>query len=192
MEKDNWFQMGLISRGISKKELIRIHLWKLIDFFFFKPSFKFLKSYRIWLLRRFGAKIGDNCYIAPSATIDVPWHFSMGNSSSIDDYCYLNGWVVIEDNVSIANHVVIYGGQHDIASPKFEVQKGTVKIGNGVFIGGRVTILPNVKICQMAVISAGTVVQQNVPENVIYIEIRRYAKFKRLGTEEYNKYRYNV
>lgn len=191
-EKEPWFQYGIESRSLTKKELYKFQLWKLIDFFFFKPSFKFLKSYRVWLLRLFGAKIGKNCYIAASATIDVPWHFQMGNKCTIDEHCFLNGYIKLEDNVCIGNHVCMYGGQHDVTSRRFDAQKGEIIIGNGVFIGGRVTVLPGVHIKQMAVIGAGTVVYQNVPENTIFMEMRKYAKFKRLKDEEYEKYRYNV
>ena len=42
-----------------------------------------------------------------------------------------------------------------------------MKVGNNVWIGGNVTVLPGVSIGDDSVIGAGSVVTKDIPENVI-------------------------
>jgi maltose O-acetyltransferase len=68
----------------------------------------------------------------------------------------------IGDNVNIGSQVLIYTMEHDINSPTFGVVAGPVVIGNMVYIGARVTILPEVRIGSGAVVASGAVVTKDV------------------------------
>jgi len=76
--------------------------------------------------------------------------------------------IEIGENVMIAPHVMIAGGNHDfiqITTPmRFagNLSKGPIIIGNDVWIGANVTITDGVRIGDGAVIGAGSVVTKDV------------------------------
>lgn len=99
-------------------------------------------------------KIGDNCNIGAFN------HITATNKIIIGDNFLTGKWVTISDN----NH-----GSTSLAGlllPPIErtvVSKGSVIIGNNVWIGDKATVLGGVKIGDGAVIAANTVVTKDVP-----------------------------
>ena len=95
----------------------------------------------------------------------------IGKKVWISQYVYIDELhpevVTISDNASIGIRSSIithfyWGARKSVDSA------GPVHIGRDVFIGPHCVILPNVKIGDGAVIPAGTVVSQNVPENTVW------------------------
>lgn len=81
------------------------------------------------------------------------------------DYCF-GHLISIGNNVTITNSVVL---AHD-ASTKKELgysKIGCVDIGDNVFIGYGCIILPNTRIGNKVIVGAGTVVSQDIPDNVV-------------------------
>ncbi|RRK11500.1 sugar O-acetyltransferase [Lactiplantibacillus garii] len=78
--------------------------------------------------------------------------------------------VTIGDNVMIGPNVDIYTVNHPLTAKgrRDALAKGfPVKIGNDVWIGGKVTITPGVTIGNNVVVAAGAVVTHDVPDNVV-------------------------
>lgn len=80
-----WYKRNEKTQNSTKREKIKLFLWRICDFCFFKPTPTIFSFWRISLLRLFGATIGKGCYISPKATILIPWNLKMGNICSIDD-----------------------------------------------------------------------------------------------------------
>ena len=80
------------------------------------------------------------------------------------------GGVKFGDNVFIGPNCGVYTSGHpiekDVRNMGLEYAS-PIKIGNDVWIGGNVCILPGVTIGNNVVIGAGTVVNKNVPDNVV-------------------------
>lgn len=72
--------------------------------------------------------------------------------------------VMIGPNVDIytVNHPLIVSGRRD-----YEAQASPVTIGNDVWIGGKVAIMPGVTIGNNVVIAAGAVVTKDIPDNTL-------------------------
>ncbi|CAA6826016.1 MAG: Acetyltransferase, CysE/LacA/LpxA/NodL family [uncultured Sulfurovum sp.] len=68
----------------SLKIKIKLSLWLLIQKTIFRFSPHKLNFFRIFLLKLFGAKIGNNCFIHQSVNIYMPWNLEIGTFSSID------------------------------------------------------------------------------------------------------------
>ena len=133
------------------------------------------KDKRKELLKNMFAEIGENCYIEPP--LHANWggknvHFGNGvyanfNLTLVDD-CD----IFVGDNVMFAPNVTITTGTHPI-HPILRSKKAQynlpVHIGNNVWIGAGVTILPGVKIGDNTVIGAGSVVTKDIPANVVAI-----------------------
>lgn len=122
--------------------------------------------------RQFCAKlILENC--GEWVNIEKGVHFgdglSIGNGSGIGAFSNVPSDVTIGENVMIGQELLIYTSNHrtDRTDIPMREQGWTeqrpVVIGDDVWIGSRVTILPGVHIGNGAVIGAGAVVTKNVP-----------------------------
>ena len=81
-----------------------------------------------------------------------------------------NGSVVIGDCCDIAPEVTFQTGGHEIGTAERRAGQGITckqEVGNGVWIGGRSTIIGNTKIGVGSVIAGCACVVKDVPENVL-------------------------
>ena len=120
--------------------------------------------------------------------ITAPFYVDYGNNIYFGDHCEVNmnctflddNKIVIGNNALIAPNVHIYTAFHPnpagerFGSPKEDgsfafckTQTAPVIIGNNVWIGGGVIILPGVTIGNNVVIGAGSVVTKDIPDNTI-------------------------
>ena len=79
-------------------------------------------------------------------------------------HCYL---IEIGDDVTMSIRVTLMA--HDASTKKLTgyTRLGKIKIGNHVFVGANVTILPGVTVGDYAVIGAGSVVTHDVPAGTV-------------------------
>lgn len=98
--------------------------------------------------------IGDNCSFGA-------WnHITAINEILIGDGCLTGKWVTITDN----NHgESSFASMSILPSRRKLTSKGSVRIGKNVWVGEKVTILPNVTIGDGAIIAANSVVSKDVP-----------------------------
>jgi len=98
--------------------------------------------------------------------IQSPSQVSIGSGCSIADFVHLwgAGSITIGDNVLIASHVAITSLTHDVLSVKYceSLLMKPVKIGNNVWLGSGVVILPGIQVGDGAIVGAGSVVTKNV------------------------------
>lgn len=153
----------------SKKIKIKLLLWMIV----YKVLFQFiphkLNTFRIILLRLFGAKIGKKCFIHPKAMIYMPWNLEMGNRSAIDFnvMIYSLDKVIIGDFVSISYKVNINTASHDYTDPYFSLITKRVVIKSGAFVGKDSYISFGTIIEEMTVIGARSTVTKDMPDNYI-------------------------
>lgn len=99
---------------------------------------------------------------------------SIGNGSGIGAYSNVPSAVTIGENVMIGQELLIYTQNHCTARTDVPMRRQgmtvvrPVSIGDDVWIGSRVTILPGVHIGDGAVIGAGAVVTKDVPEYEVW------------------------
>ena len=115
---------------------------------------------------------GENIMIEPPFHCDYGWNITVGewffanyNLTILDV-----GKVTIGDNVQIAPNVSLYTAGHPIHpdSRNSGYEYGIpITIGNNVWLGGNVVVLPGVTIGDNAVIGAGSVVTKDIPANML-------------------------
>lgn len=126
------------------------------------------------LLKRILGKTGDEVYIEP------PFHCDYGYNIEVGENFYANYNLVILDvgkvrigkNVMFAPNVSIYTAGHPVHpdSRNSGYEYGIdITIGDNVWIGGNVCVLPGVKLGDNVVIGAGSVVTKDLPDNVIAV-----------------------
>ena len=94
----------------------------------------------------------------------------------IGNNCFLNDGLDIfsKHSISIGSHtligrdVTIYDTDFHQIEPKLEVQGGPISIGENVWIGSHVIILPGVTIGDNAVIGAGSIITKDIGSNQIF------------------------
>ena len=124
------------------------------------------------LIRKIVGKIGEEFNIESPFQCDYGYNIEIGeNFYSNHNLIILDvGKVRIGDNVQIAPNVSIYTAGHPVhpESRNSGYEYGIdITIGDNVWIGGSVTILPGVTIGDNAVIGAGSVVTKDIPADVI-------------------------
>jgi acetyltransferase-like isoleucine patch superfamily enzyme len=105
------------------------------------------------LLRRQGARVGENCRILIRSLEMEPFLISIGNHCTIAKDVQLithdgGGWIFTDEIPSLQSF-------------------GRIDVGDNCFIGMRAMILPNVRIGPNSVVGAGAVVTRDVPPNTV-------------------------
>jgi len=116
-----------------------------------------------------GMKIGKGSTIHMWANFFKPSNISIGEDTIVGDHVFLDGRasLTIGDHVDIASRVLIYNSEHNINKSDFSAKEEPVDIGDYVFLGPRVIVLPGVKIGRGAILGAGAVVTKDIPEFAI-------------------------
>lgn len=129
------------------------------------------KRFRVAAARTFLAYVGKGVNIEKGARITSKC--SVGDNSGIGINAKLHGTVIIGENVMMGPDCIIYTSNHEFVRVDIPMnkqgfqQEKPVVIGDDVWIGGRVIILPGVKIGTGCIVGAGAVVTKDVPEYAI-------------------------
>ena len=126
------------------------------------------------LIRQILGKTGENVHI------EAPFHCDYGYNIEVGENFFANynltvldvGKVRIGKNAQIAPNVSIYTAGHPIHpdSRNSGYEYGIeVTIGDNVWIGGNVCIMPGVTVGDNVVIGAGSVVTKDIPDSVIAV-----------------------
>jgi len=147
---------------------VRYFLWYMI----FRPlvsSYIPGSYWRTLLLRLFGSQIGINCRIKPRVCITYPWNLTVG------EYCWLGEglWidnlttVVIGSHVCLSQGSYLCTGNHNYRQPSFTLRLGAIHVCSEAWIAANSVLAPGVTIGSGAVVSLGSVVLADVPQNAI-------------------------
>lgn len=141
----------------------------LFDYNSLRPS---QKEERGQLLKDLLGKAGKNPIVESPFACDYGYNIEVGDNFYANVYCVIldGAKVRIGDNVFIAPHVGIYTAGHplDVEQRNCGLEYARpITIGNNVWIGAGVSILPGVTIGDNAVIGAGSVVNKDIPSGVL-------------------------
>lgn len=125
------------------------------------------RKIRYFFASRFVKNCGKNVNFEHGARFDSD--LSIGDGSGVGIRCSLGGSVRIGENVMMGPECVLLAHNHSfdrldipMCQQGFDEEK-PVRIGNDVWIGTRVIILPGVTVGDHSVIGAGAVVTKDVP-----------------------------
>ena len=143
------------------------------------------------MLKNLFGKTGDSVYIEPPFHCDYGYNIEVGENFFANYNCTILdvAKVKIGKNVLIAPNVSIYTAGHPLhpESRTSGYEYGiSITIGDNVWIGGSVVILPGVSIGSNTVIGAGSVVTSDIPDWVA--AAGNPCKVIRKITEEDRKY----
>lgn len=123
---------------------------------------------------------GTDCKIWKGAVIHDPELVSLGNRVGIGNNVVIwgSGNVKIMDDVLIAANSVITSAGHEVGNGKYNTTllKKPIVLQNNVWIGAGVIVLPGVSVGENSIVAAGSVVNHDVPPNVIVAGIPAKVK----------------
>ena len=145
-------------------------LEKLYDFNATRPS---EQEKRQKLLKEMFAEIGENCYIEPP--FHANWagkhvHFGNGVYANFNLTCIDDTHIYVGDYTMMAPNVILATASHPVL-PALREQAYQynlpIHIGKNCWLGAGVIVLPGVSIGDNSVIGAGSVVNKDIPANVV-------------------------
>lgn len=126
------------------------------------------------LLRDLMGSVGDGTVIMPQFTCDYGYNIRLGLNVFINYHCIFLDCAPIDigNDVQVGPAVQLYTAQHPLEA---EVRRSglesarPIRIGNDVWIGGGVVILPGVTIGDRSVVGGGSVVVHSVPADCVAV-----------------------
>lgn len=126
-------------------------------------------TWRVLLLRLFGARIGAGCRLKPGLRVKFPWRLQVGQACWLAEDAWLDNLAPISlgDRVCISQGAYLCTGNHDFRSPGFDLLLGPITIGSDAWIAARAVLAPGTRIGPGAVVALGAVVSGAVPAGAI-------------------------
>lgn len=151
--------------GFRGRSSFIVQLWWCVQSSLFTWSPQFMYSWRAFLLRLFGAKIGKGVIIRPSVRITYPWKVSIGDYSWIGDdvVLYSLGHISIGCNSVVSQKSYLCTGSHDYDSQTFDIYAKPITIGNGCWLATDVFVAPGITIEDGCVVGARSSVFHSLP-----------------------------
>lgn len=145
-------------------------LWYYLNALVFKTSLLPISSFKVFLLRSFGAKVGKGITIKPGVNIKYPWNLIIGNQTWIGENVWIDSLVlvIIGDHVCLSQGAVILTGSHDYKKTSFNLITNSVILENGVWICAGAIVNSGVTACSHAVLTAGSVANKNLEAFYVY------------------------
>lgn len=144
--------------------------WMLISRLFFQTSIPYPNKLKVFLLQLFGAKTGRKIVIKPNVTIKQPWHLEIGNHTWIGEMVWIDNLVQVKigQHCCLSQGAFLLTGNHNYKKSSFDLITGSITLDDGVWIGAKSIVGPNV-ICQShAVLAAGSCAFKNLDAYSIY------------------------
>ena len=158
------------NRKIKSKELIIRILWYFIWYAtcFWTP--KLFNSWRIFILKLFGAQIGSKTLIFGSVWIDMPWNLAIGDNCAIGKRSWIYNFskVSIGSNTVISQNTIVCTASHDYEHPNMPFFSKPINIEDQVWVSSDCFILPGITIKAGCVIGARSVVTKDLSSWGVY------------------------
>lgn len=151
------------SRPYTRAEYAGRVLWTLATPLF-RLSPRPLYGWRRLLLRVFGARVGRDVRIHPSARIIIPWRLAIGDEASLGDRAlvYNLGQVTIGPRSTVSHLAHLCAGSHDYLDPSLPLLRLPIEIGSDVWVCAQAFVGPGLSLGDGCVIGACAVVTRSV------------------------------
>jgi putative colanic acid biosynthesis acetyltransferase WcaF len=137
---------------------------------FFKTLLPFPSSFKVKLLRQFGATVGSGVVIKPDVNIKYPWFLEIGDDCWIGEGVWVDNLakVTIGSNVVLSQGAYLLTGSHDYTKESFDLMLNEIILEDGVWIGAKATVCPGVVCKSHAVLAVGSVATKELKAFSVY------------------------
>ena len=153
---NSWYQPG---------SFIRRTAW----FFLGQPLVRSMimpsSALRVFVLRLFGARIGEGVTVKPGVNVKYPWFLTVGNDCWIGERCWIDNLSAVRlgNDVCLSQDVYLCTGNHNWSDPSFGLMIAPIHCYDGSWAAARSMLGPGSVLSEGAVAGAGAVVNGTVP-----------------------------
>lgn len=157
-------------KNYNNSSIIKRIFWLAFGSFFINGYFPSPVSFKIGLLRLFGAKIGKRVVIKPKVNIKFPWLLEIGDDCWIGEEVWIDNLarVIIGHHVCVSQGAMLLTGNHDFSLKTFDMKIGEINLQNGAWIGAKAIVCPNVTCFNHSVLAVASVASKNLVPYGIY------------------------
>lgn len=161
------FSTGDFDKGAGK---LKQAFWYLMNALFVRASWNPAMGIKIWLLRRFGAKIGKGLVIKNNVCVKFPWKLTIGDNVWLGEGCWLDNLdtITIGSNVCVSQGALLITGNHDYTQTSFPYRNAPITVEDGAWIGARAIVTAGVTVATHSVLTVGAIVTKNTEPYGIY------------------------
>lgn len=169
MNKTNLSKYNNDAYKPGKNALIRLFWYYTNVLFFLNPLFPF-SSFKIFLLRLYGAKVGKGVILKPSVNIKYPWRLKIGNYVWIGENVWIDNLADIEigDNVCLSQGAMLLCGNHNYKKSTFDLMIGEIVIEDGTWIGAKTVVTGGITCGSHSILTVGSVASKPLESYGIY------------------------
>lgn len=122
-------------------------------------------SFRRWLLRLFGAKIGRQVHIKPGLRVKFPWYLEVGDYTWLGEDLWIDNLaqVTIGPHCCLSQGAYLCTGNHDWTAPNMRLFRKPIRCERGSWVGARCVVCPGVTLGAGAIAAAGSVIVRDIP-----------------------------
>ncbi|PCI99609.1 MAG: colanic acid biosynthesis acetyltransferase WcaF [Flavobacteriales bacterium] len=159
---NNWFKPG-------RNKLIEL-IWYCCNAVFLNSYIIPISSFKVFILKLFGAKIGKGVNIKPKVNIKYPWKLTIGDYSWIGEKVWIDNLdqVTIGENCCLSQGAMLLCGNHDFKKSTFDLIVKPIVLKDGCWVGAKAIVCPGVILNENAVLSVASIATSNLEFNSIY------------------------
>jgi putative colanic acid biosynthesis acetyltransferase WcaF len=156
--------------AFSFRDRLRRLNWNICWAVLYKTSPRPLHSWRAFLLRLFGAKMGPNCHFYPRSKVWAPWNLVCADQVTAGDgvEIYNPAPVTLGSHAILSQEAYVCGATHDYDDPAFPLIAYAMNIGAYAWICARASVAPGVNIGEGAVLGLGSVATRSLDDWTVY------------------------
>ena len=142
----------------------KILFWYFVNILFFVNPLNPFSGLKVFLLRLFGVKIGENVTLKPNVNIKYPWFLNIGNNVWIGEEVWIDNLakVTIEDNVCISQGAMLLCGNHNYKKSSFDLIIGEIVLKEGSWMGSKSIVCPGVTLHSHSILSVGSIANKDL------------------------------
>ena len=156
--------------AFSFRDRLRRLNWNLCWALFYRMSPRPLHSWRSFLLRLFGAKMGANCHFYPGSKVWAPWNLICSDQVTAGDGAeiYNPAPVTLGSHAILSQDAYLCTATHDYDDPGFPLIAYAMSIGAYAWVCARASVAPGVNMGDGAVLGLGSVATRNLDAWTVY------------------------
>jgi putative colanic acid biosynthesis acetyltransferase WcaF len=161
------YSLGSYTPGAT---YVRQLLWYFIGSPLVESHWLPISSVKVWILRIFGATVGEGVRIKPGVRIKFPWRLIVGNYVWIGEDTWVDNLapVTIGNHVCLSQGVYLCTGNHDWNHSNFLLIPAPIHIEESSWIAAKSVVGPGVTVGRGAVLTLGSVTGCSLEPMTIY------------------------
>jgi len=149
---------------------IKIALWHITNALFLINPLNPFSQLKVFLLRLFGAKIGQGVVIKQSVNIKYPWLLSIDDYTWVGERVWIDNLaqVTIGKNCCLSQGAMLLCGNHNYKKETFDLIIGAITIEDGAWVGALSIVCPGVTLKSHSILSVSSVATETLEAYSMY------------------------